>query len=151
MTPGTSRRSSESPNRRLVKRLAILAVVGILAAYFQTGYEEDGIAWMFFAEMAVYTAGLFAFLCEQTGRLKSGPDSNRVSGAELFEEDHSMRFYVASYLLLLMLFVCFKVFRGDRIDPGPWDVFISVCPIFAIVFFGQFRLERKRVSARKGD
>ena len=119
-------------------------LVGIAATYFQIGYERDGLIWMLFLELAVYVAGLIAFLGTQTGRLKSGPESDKVPSTVLFEEDPSVRVYIAIYLVSLMLVVVSFAVLGSEIDIGPWNIFISACPIFLIVFFRQHRLERKR-------
>ena len=101
---------------------------------------------MFFVELAIYFAGILVFLSGQTGRLKSGPESSKVSGAVLFEEDPSVGAYVAIYLFSLMLVAVFYVLRGNEIDLGPWNIFLAVCPIVLIVFVRQHRLERKRES-----
>ena len=97
---------------------------------------------MFVAELSVYAVALFVFLKGQTGRLKSGPDSGKVSAPELFDRDPLSRTLIASYLFLLMLFAVWHAFRGGDIDLGPWAIFISACPVFLIVFFRQHRLEK---------
>ncbi len=133
-------------NRRLFTRLLILLLVGVVATYFRRGYERDGLLWMFFAEMTVYFVALIAFLNTQTGRLKSRPETGKVSGTALFQEDPVTRASIAVYLFLLMLFVGSLVFRGKDIDPGPWQIFVALCPILLIVFVRQYWLERQGES-----
>lgn len=136
----------ETAKRRLVVRLLTLVVVGVLATYFQIGFEEDGQIWMFFAEIATYTALLIVYLRDQTGRLKSGPDTGKVSATELFEDDPGARTYIAIYAVILMLFTVAYAFLGNEITTGPWNIFIAVCPILVIVFLRQYRLERRRAG-----
>ena len=116
------------------------------ATYFQKGYEENGLIWMFFVELTIYFVGILVFLSGQTGRLKSSSESSKVSSADLFEEDPSVRVFIAMYLFLIMLVAAFYVFRGNDIDLGPWNIFLFICPIVLIVFVRQHRLERRRES-----
>jgi len=146
VTSNTNRQPLRGANRRLLTRLLVLAVIGVVATYLEYGYEGYGRRSMLFAELTVYLAGIAAFLRGQTGRLKSGPDSSKVSSALLFEQDPSVRVYIALYLMLLMLITVAHVWRGNDVNLGPWSIFVSVCPILLIVFIRQHRLERIRDS-----
>ncbi len=133
-----------SANRRLISRTLTLLVVGLVATYIQRGYEKDGDVWLLIMELLLYAVCLVVFLSGQTGRLKSGLDNERVTSVELFEEDSSVRTYIVIYLFLLMIAVVTHAIRGNEIELEPWNMFVSMAPVFLIVFVRQHRLERHR-------
>lgn len=73
------RQPSSGANRRLLFRVSALLVVGMVATYLQNGYQRDGQIWMLYMEFLVYFVGLVVFLSGQTGRLKSGPETSKIS------------------------------------------------------------------------
>lgn len=142
-------RTRRLAGRRLFIRLMTLVIISVVAYLLQQGYEEEGQIYLLVAEYIIYAVGLVVFLHRETGRLKSGPDTSNVSWDQLREEDSSAGVYIALYLFLLMLGIVVKVIFIGRLEDatiGPWGIFIAIAPIFIIVFWRQYLLERRRES-----
>ena len=123
--------------------------VAVVTYFLQKGYEQDGQFWMLVFEMSLYAVFLIIFLSQQTGRLKSRPDTNRVSYEQLRDGDSTVGVYVGIYMFVLMILIVGKViFIGpiDRLSMGPWGLCVAIAPIFVIVFWHQYKLESLRES-----
>lgn len=130
--------------KRLSLRLLTLASVALVTYYLQKRYERDGLFWLLVVEFAIYAVFLIAFLSRQTGRLKSGPDTDSVSYGQLADRDSPTRVYIGLYLFIVMIAVVTRVVLIGAIDDvwmGPWGLFIVTAPIFVIVFWRQYKLE----------
>jgi len=142
--------SKASAKQRLFVRLLALIAVALVTYFLQKGYEQDGRIWMFLFELLIYAIALMVFLSQQTGRLKSGPDSSKVTFDLLADEDSSVSVYIGIYLFLLMIFVVAKViFVGpiDEVWMGPWGMFVVAVPILVIVIWRQYNLESLREAS----
>lgn len=139
-------RQRYSAGTRLCFRLLVLSLIALVTYYLQMGYEENGQFWLFVTEILIYAVFLIVFLSRQTGRLKAGPDTTRATYERLAEEDPALKVYIALYMFLLMAAIVARVLFVGAIEDvwmGPWGLFIAIAPIFAIVFWRQYRLEAR--------
>ena len=135
--------------RRLIRRIVLLLIAAGVTYPMQQKYEQDGQIWLFIFELLIYAVILVMFLSQQTGRLKSGPDTSKVSLEELADEDPATGVYVALYLVFLMLIIVARVMLVGPLDDdslGPWNLFIAFAPLLLIVAWRQYRLEVFRES-----
>ncbi len=139
--PGNHRTQA---TKRLSLRLLTLASVALVTYFLQKGYERDGLFWLLVTEFAIYAVFLIVFLSRQTGRLKSGPDTVRVSYEQLADRDSSVRAYIGFYLFIVMIAIVARVILVGAIEDvwmGPWGMFMVIAPIFVIVFWRQYKFE----------
>lgn len=140
----------KTAGRRLFARLLTLVSVAVVTYFLQKGYEQDDRFWMFISEMLIYAVVLMIFLSQQTGRLKSGPDTSKVTYERLVDEDSSVNVYIGIYLFLLMILIVAKVIFVGPIEDrsmGPWGIYAVVAPIFVIIFWRQYKLESSGESS----
>lgn len=126
------------------------AVTYALQRGYENTYEQGDRFYLLAFEFLIYAVFLGVFLGKQTGRLKSGPDSSKVTAEQLTDEDSSVQVYIALYLFVLMLVVVGKtIFFGsiEEVSMGPWGMFMAATPLFLIVFWRQYRAENRRESS----
>ena len=141
------KKTQKTAGRRFLKRLLSLLVVASATYFLQVRFEQDGDFWLLVFELLIYALFGMIALRRQTGRLKSRPDTSKVTGEQLMDEEPLVVAHIGIYLFLLMLLILGKLAADDPIDitsMGPWGFFIAAAPMFVIVFWHQYKLESVR-------